>query len=106
MVCTRVILSCVGDLAQVGECMNVYWGQKKEMAPGCEPQAVTQMMSALQPHIYGVSLAGAGGGGFMYVLTKQPNTSHFVRSILSGITVGFNDFLTLFYITRQNLSLS
>eukprot|EP00117_Sycon_ciliatum_P037351 scpid49099/ scgid27963/ L-fucose kinase len=63
-----------GDLEKVGACMSRYWEQKKVMAYGCEPDTVRQFMKALKPHVYGQSMAGAGGGGFMYVLMKEPDT--------------------------------
>ncbi len=59
------------------------------MAPGCEPQAVTRMMAALSPYIHGVSLAGAGGGGFMYVLTKEPNSLDTVQQVLKDVEVKY-----------------
>ncbi|CAH1780096.1 unnamed protein product [Owenia fusiformis] len=74
-----------GDLEKVGECMNKYWEQKKKMAPGCEPSVVARMMASLREHTYGMTLAGAGGGGFMYVLMKNPGGIGLVKEILSQI---------------------
>jgi len=45
------------------------------MAPGCEPGFVKRMMDVMRPFAHGQSMAGAGGGGFMYVITKEPNVS-------------------------------
>uniref|UniRef100_A0A4W3IKW1 Fucose kinase n=1 Tax=Callorhinchus milii TaxID=7868 RepID=A0A4W3IKW1_CALMI len=56
---------------------------KKCMAPGCEPSAVRRMMAALQPHVHGQSLAGAGGGGFLYILTRKPQQKAAIESILA-----------------------
>lgn len=55
------------------------------MATGCEPLVVRQMMDALKPHVYGTTLAGAGGGGFMYVLTKEANAMETVKSVLARV---------------------
>ncbi|XP_053126958.1 L-fucose kinase isoform X2 [Hemicordylus capensis] len=88
-VCARALQQ--GDLPLVGECMDRYWRQKKKMAPGCEPRAVRRMMEALQPHVYGQSLAGAGGGGFLCVLTKEPRRQEAVRRVLAGME-GLGDF--------------
>jgi len=63
------------DLEQVGKCLDSYWEQKKLMAPGCEPSFVRSMMDVMAPHAYGQAMAGAGGGGFMFVITKEPNAS-------------------------------
>ncbi|XP_069757073.1 L-fucose kinase isoform X3 [Narcine bancroftii] len=71
-----------GDLSQIGQCLNTYWQQKKCMAPGCEPLTVQEMMTILQPHIHGQSLAGAGGGGFLYLLTKRPKQKVAIERIL------------------------
>nr|XP_033798542.1 L-fucose kinase [Geotrypetes seraphini]XP_033798543.1 L-fucose kinase [Geotrypetes seraphini]XP_033798544.1 L-fucose kinase [Geotrypetes seraphini]XP_033798545.1 L-fucose kinase [Geotrypetes seraphini]XP_033798546.1 L-fucose kinase [Geotrypetes seraphini]XP_033798547.1 L-fucose kinase [Geotrypetes seraphini]XP_033798548.1 L-fucose kinase [Geotrypetes seraphini] len=80
-----------GDLLKLGECLNCYWQQKKNMAPGCEPLAVRHIMDALQPFVYGQSLAGAGGGGFLYVLTKQPKQRENLQKVLAN-TQGVGKF--------------
>lgn len=87
--CARALQQ--GDLALLGECMNHYWQQKKNMAPGCEPLAVQRMMEVLRPHVYGQSLAGAGGGGFLYVLTKESRQQEVLQRILAE-TEGLGNF--------------
>ncbi|XP_072492684.1 L-fucose kinase isoform X2 [Notamacropus eugenii] len=72
-----------GSLPRLGQCLTRYWEQKKCMAPGCEPQAVQRMMDALKPYVYGQSLAGAGGGGFLYLLTKQPRQKEVLERVLA-----------------------
>lgn len=57
------------------------------MAPGCEPLAVGRMMAALRPHVYGQCLAGAGGGGFLYALTKAPRQKEALHQILANTEV-------------------
>lgn len=74
-----------GSLSRLGLCMDRYWQQKKLMAPGCEPAAVRMMMNKLQPLILGQSLAGAGGGGFLFLLTRDPQQKEKVREVLSNI---------------------
>uniref|UniRef100_U3JY51 Fucose kinase n=1 Tax=Ficedula albicollis TaxID=59894 RepID=U3JY51_FICAL len=65
--------------------------QKKCMAPGCEPLAVWRMMGALRPYVYGQCLAGAGGGGFLYILTKAPRQKEALHQILAN-TEGLGNF--------------
>lgn len=71
-----------GDMQLLGRCLSTYWQQKKCMAPGCEPLAVRRIMDTLEPHVYGQSLAGAGGGGFLYILTKEPNQRDVLQTVL------------------------
>ncbi|XP_051548689.1 L-fucose kinase [Myxocyprinus asiaticus] len=73
-----------GSLSRLGVCMDRYWQQKKLMAPGCEPAAVRVMMNALYPLSLGQSLAGAGGGGFLFLLTRDPQQQERVREVLSN----------------------
>ena len=67
--------------------MDAYWSQKKKMAPGCEPHAVTCLMTSLRAHAHGMSLAGAGGGGFLYVLFREPKTVEQVVELLKDVKV-------------------
>jgi hypothetical protein len=39
---------------------------------GYEPPDVRAVMEFLQPICHGMSLCGAGGGGFLVVITKEP----------------------------------
>ncbi|NWV67566.1 FUK kinase, partial [Malurus elegans] len=80
-----------GDLLLLGKCLDCYWQQKKCMAPGCEPLAVGHMMDALRPYVYGQCLAGAGGGGFLYILTKAPRQKEALHQILAS-TEGLGNF--------------
>lgn len=81
------IPSSAGDLLLLGKCLDCYWQQKKCMAPGCEPLAVGRMMDALRPHVHGQCLAGAGGGGFLYILTKAPRQKEALEQILANTEV-------------------
>lgn len=76
-----------GSLPLLGQCLTLYWEQKKRMAPGCEPLAVRRMMDVLAPHVYGQSLAGAGGGGFLYLLTKEPKQKEALEAVLAKTEV-------------------
>ncbi|NWR60101.1 FUK kinase, partial [Bucorvus abyssinicus] len=87
--CARALRQ--GNLPLLGKCLEHYWQQKKCMAPGCEPLAVGRMMAALQPYVYGQCLAGAGGGGFLYILTKAPQQKEALQHILAN-TEGLGNF--------------
>uniref|UniRef100_A0A8B9ZK13 Fucose kinase n=1 Tax=Anas platyrhynchos TaxID=8839 RepID=A0A8B9ZK13_ANAPL len=70
--CAQALRQGGSPFPLLGTCLERYWQQKKRMAPGCEPLAVGRMMGTLRPYVHGQCLAGAGGGGFLYVLTKAP----------------------------------
>ena len=73
------------DLEAAGKCFNLYWEQKKKMAPGCEPSAVAEMRQKLEPYALGMSMAGAGGGGFLYILLKPDYSVDVIADILKEV---------------------
>uniref|UniRef100_A0A4W4DQA1 L-fucose kinase n=1 Tax=Electrophorus electricus TaxID=8005 RepID=A0A4W4DQA1_ELEEL len=76
-----------GSLPRLGASIDRYWQQKKAMAPGCEPAAVRTMMNALRPLTLGQSLAGAGGGGFLFILMRDAHQEERVQQILHSTPV-------------------
>ncbi|XP_061532357.1 L-fucose kinase isoform X2 [Phycodurus eques] len=87
--CARACLD--GCLSSLGRCLDRSWRHKKRMAPGCEPASVRVMMEALRPLVLGQSLAGAGGGGFLCLLTRRPAQKDAVLRVLAR-TPGLGDF--------------
>nr|XP_058947533.1 L-fucose kinase-like [Pocillopora verrucosa] len=71
-----------GNIEKLGECMNCYRKQKCIMASGTEPKGISEMMKALEPLVLGQTLTGAGGGGFLVLLTKEPNMADKVRAVI------------------------
>lgn len=74
-----------GDMKNVGACMDSYWSMKKKMAPGCEPEFVTKLMSTVRPHALGMCMAGAGGGGFMYVLARDQECQKNIKNLIDSM---------------------
>jgi len=77
-----------GDLDGLGKCLSENWERKKTMTgadSGAEPPIVGKVISALRLRnaIRGASLCGAGGGGFMAVLTSDNVATKDLASILS-----------------------
>lgn len=75
-----------GDWSLVSECARQCWEQKKLVVggSGCEPERVTKILKKLYERqvIDAGWLAGAGGGGFLYLITKSSNCKTSIESIL------------------------
>jgi fucokinase len=54
------------------------------MAPGSIPKEVSELIQLLTPICHGMALAGAGGGGFLYILTKERNKKTEVQNIIDS----------------------
>ncbi len=48
-----------------------YWALKKEMASGSEPPHIRTLLARLRPLTVGLSLCGAGAGGFAVVVLRR-----------------------------------
>lgn len=70
-------------LEAVGKHLSEFWTLKRTLAKGSEPQYVTDIFTVLRPHCHGMSLCGAGGGGFMAVITKKRSAMSEVEGLLA-----------------------
>ena len=71
-----------GDIEAFAQCINEYWRDKKLLDAGSTNEAVDDIVDAIRPDASAVSLAGAGGGGFMYILAKSPASAGRIRCLL------------------------
>ena len=90
-----------GDFETLAECLNSYWCQKKVMAgneSGVEPEVVRCVLAELFRHgeIVAGSLCGAGGGGFMVLITAKGRTMMDVKSTFDKSIVPLNEDATSF----------
>jgi len=79
-----------GDVITFGQCVSNYWSQKKLMAgDGVEPTLITRALAAMAPRLAGYTLAGAGGGGFVLLVTKEPRDREGLQAALDTIVHTF-----------------
>ena len=71
-----------GDLEALSACINDYWRDKKLLDAGSTNEKVDDIIDAIRSSASAVTLAGAGGGGFMYILAKTPQKAREIRSFL------------------------
>lgn len=93
-----IFFSKSGDLQKVGSCLDRNWEMKKRMAPGCETAIISRIMAAIRPFAHGMCMAGAGGGGFLYVLSKDETNKKSILNAMKAFEVigkiNFNPNLT------------
>ena len=71
-----------GDIEAFAACIREYWRDKKLLDAGSTNERVDDMIDAIAPFASAVSLAGAGGGGFMYILARTPGDAVRIRKML------------------------
>ena len=71
-----------GDWAAFCAAVNDYWLSKKALDPGSTNQLVESTIARMAPWISAVSLCGAGGGGFMFVIARSREAKAKMRASL------------------------
>ena len=59
-----------GDVDRFGELLGEHWEINKRMDPGCTNPFIDGLFETMRPCIHGGKLAGAGGGGFAFVIGR------------------------------------
>jgi hypothetical protein len=83
-----------------------YWALKMEMAPGSEPPHIKKILDALRPFCYGLSLCGAGAGGFGALVLGRGIDEDCLRSVVNDLNEELTDKLSLHHITVDDVGLA
>jgi len=71
-----------GNFAEMGRLVGVTWEQNKRLDPGTNPAAVEAIISRIKDYCLGYKLPGAGGGGYLYMVAKDPEAAARIRTLL------------------------
>lgn len=74
-----------GDFIQYGGLVEKTWRQNKALDSGTNPAAVEQIISLIKEYALGYKLPGAGGGGYLYMVAKDPAAALQIRKILTAL---------------------
>lgn len=72
-----------GDFVTYGKLVGKTWEQNKALDSGTNPVAVEAIISKIQAYALGYKLPGAGGGGYLYIVAKDPGAALQIRKILT-----------------------
>lgn len=70
------------DFELMGRLTLKTWEQNKRLDSGTEPLAVRQIIDKVHDLCLGFKLPGAGGGGFLYMVAKDPSAAARIKMIL------------------------
>ena len=71
-----------GDWQLFCAAVNGYWMSKKALDPGSTNPQVESIIARIAPWTSAVSLCGAGGGGFMFIVARNSADRKLVKKIL------------------------
>ena len=72
-----------GDFNNFGRLINKTWIQNQALDSGTNPPAVKAIIDQIQDYTLGCKLPGAGGGGYLYMVAKDPEAASKIRRILT-----------------------
>lgn len=73
-----------GDFDAYGRLIAKSWQLNKALDAGTNPAAVEAIISEIHPLALGYKLPGAGGGGYLYIVAKDPEAARRIRQRLAS----------------------
>ncbi len=73
-----------GNFQEMGKLVGVSWQQNQLLDSGTNPPSVQSIIDRIHDLCLGYKLPGAGGGGFLYMVAKDPEAAVRIRHILQS----------------------
>ena len=70
------------DFQQMGQLVRLTWEQNQLLDSGTNPEAVRRQTALIDDLCLGYKLPGAGGGGYLYMVAKDPEAAARIKRIL------------------------
>ena len=71
------------DFLRMGKLVRKTWGQNQALDYGTNPPAVSELTDLIDDLGLGYKLPGAGGGGYLYMIAKDPEAAVRIKKILT-----------------------
>ena len=72
------------DFQGLGLAVRRTWEQNQAIDAGTNPPSVKRLTDMIDDLCYGYKLPGAGGGGYLYMIAKDPDAAARIRHILNA----------------------
>jgi galactokinase/mevalonate kinase-like predicted kinase len=95
-----------GNFDAYGRLIGKTWEQNKAIDPGTNPPAVEEIISLIKDYALGYKLPGAGGGGYLYIIAKDPEAAGHIQRILSTTSRHPNARFVEMSLSRTGLQIS
>jgi galactokinase/mevalonate kinase-like predicted kinase len=95
-----------GDFTAYGLGVGKTWGQNQALDAGTNPPAVEAMIALIRDYALGYKLPGAGGGGYLYLVAKDPEAAERIRRKLSEAAPRANARFVEMQLCKKGLQVS
>jgi galactokinase/mevalonate kinase-like predicted kinase len=94
------------DLPTFGRLIQIGWQLKQQLDPNSTTAEIESLLSRIGRHLYGATLLGAGGGGFLLLVCKSDEDANRLRTQLESDPPNPRARFFDFAVSSEGLSLS
>lgn len=94
------------DFLRYGELLRHTWTLNKRLDAGTNPASVEKLSTLIDDYSLGYKLPGAGGGGYMYMVAKDPQAALLIRKILQENPIAPNARFVEMSLSQKGLQVS
>ena len=94
------------DFKQAGLLMRKTWTQNQKLDSGTNPDTVERLTRLVDDYCLGYKLPGAGGGGYLYMMAKDPEAAARVKQIINENRPNGNARFVDMSLSRKGLQVS
>jgi galactokinase/mevalonate kinase-like predicted kinase len=94
------------DFQEMGRLIGKTWQQNQLIDSGTNPDAVRHITSLVDDFCLGYKLPGAGGGGYLYMVAKDPEAAARIRQTLNALHPNANARFVDMTLSKKGLQVS
>lgn len=94
------------DFAEMGRLVRKTWQQNQLIDSGTNPDAVRRITDLIDDLCLGYKLPGAGGGGYLYMVAKDPEAAARVKQIIQQSEQNLNARFVDMTLSKKGLQIS
>ena len=94
------------DFVRMGQLVRKTWTQNQLLDSGTNPEDVAKLTSMIDDLCLGYKLPGAGGGGYLYMIAKDPEAAARIKQILTENSIRKNARFVEMDLSTKGLQIS
>jgi galactokinase/mevalonate kinase-like predicted kinase len=94
------------DFQTSGRLIGKTWEQNQLIDSGTNPEGVQRITRLIDDYALGYKLPGAGGGGYLYIVAKDPDAAARIRQVLSASPTNANARFVDMTLSKTGLQVS
>lgn len=94
------------DFKRTGQLIRTTWQQNQMLDSGTNPDAVRAITDMVDDLCLGYKLPGAGGGGYLYMVAKDPEAAARIKQIINANVTSPNARFVDMTLSRKGLQIS